>query len=286
MGDVVQKFNGAEVRYFGGKKRLCLAQNFLRRSHLAKSIISGAGLSRTDVVYEIGPGKGVITGELAKVSGRVIAIEKDTALAEYLLQRFQQVPNVVIKKGDFLHHKIEITDYKIISNLPFNITSRVLKRILFENTQPKEALLIVQKEVARKYAGVPHSTEVSILASPWFQIKITERFHRTDFEPVPSVDIVLLQIVKREKPLIAKQDAKAYKQFVALGFRSWKRNLRTAFKHVFTHEQWRKLAKHNQFPINAVPTQLTSQQWLVLFQYFLEGVDVSKKRLVLGNLRC
>ncbi len=263
------------------RKRIKLAQNFFKDRNLVASIVAGSTIMKDDVIYEIGPGEGVITRELAERAGKVIAIEKDVALANRLRERFKN-KNVEILEGDFLKYRILEKKYRIFSNIPFNITAEIVKSILFGENPPEEAYLVIQKEAACKFIGSPTETEVSVLAKPRFAFEILRKFRRTDFEPIPSVDVVLLHIAKREQPLVSPVNAHNYEKFVKFGFESWKKDLKTAYKNVFTYEQWKRLSKNLSFPIKATPTELKFEQWLGLFDYFLIGVDSSKKSDVLS----
>lgn len=265
------------------RKRMRLAQNFFRDRGLVASVVANSSLNKDDAVYEIGPGEGIITRELAECVGKVVAIEKDAVLAAQLRGRFRGKGNVQIHEGDFLGYRIGDRDYKIFSNIPFNITAEVVKVILFGENPPKEAYLVVQKEAAEKFSGAPHETEVSVLAKPWFVLRILREFHRTDFEPVPSVDVVLFHIAKREPPLVSSENAWEYRKFVQFGFGAWKKSLKTAYKRVFTYEQWKRLSKNLTFHLKATPTELTFSQWRGLFEYFLTGVTDEKKAVVLSK---
>ena len=265
------------------RKRIQLAQNFFRDQRLVASIVAAGSLSKDDTVYEIGPGEGIITRELAERAGKVIAIEKDAALAAYLRSKFRERGNVEINEGDFLGYKIKERKYKIFSNIPFNITAEVVKRILFGENSPDEAYLVLQKEAAGKFSGDPAETEVSVLAKPWFAFKVLREFQRTDFEPVPNVDVVFLYIARHEQPLVSPANAQSYRKFVQFGFEAWKKDLKTAYKHVFTYEQWKRLSKKLSFSLKATPAELRFEQWLGLFEYFLAGVIDSKKAAILSR---
>ncbi len=265
------------------RKRIRLAQNFFRDRELVASLIANSSLGKDEIVYEIGPGEGIITKELAERAGRVISIEKDAALAVQLRGKLRERTNVQIHEGDFLKYKIRDKNYKIFSNIPFNITAEVVKRILFGENPPGEAYLVVQKEAAGKFAGIPHETEISVLAKPWFTFEILREFQRTDFEPVPSVSVVFLHIVKREQSLVSPKNTWKYRKFVQFGFGAWKKDLRTAYKKVLTHEQWKRLSKNLSFSLKATPTELTFEQWMNLFEYFLMGVIDSKKMEILSK---
>jgi len=267
------------------RKRIRLAQNFFRDRGLVASIVAGSSLGRDDVVYEIGPGRGIITRELAERAGRVVAIEKDPELAGRLRARFRDAVNVRVHQGDFLGYRITESRYRVFANVPFNITAAVAKRILFGPNPPGEAHLVVQREAAARFLGVPAGTLVSVLAKPWFRLEVVRAFRRTDFEPVPGVDPVLLHIARRACPLVDREDAGTYRRFVRSGFRAWKRDLATAYRRAFTHEQWRRLARSLAFPARATPSELSFEQWLGLFEFLRAGAGNSRARAGGGRRR-
>lgn len=259
------------------RKQIILAQNFLRSSKLVRSILGIISIRSCDVVYEIGPGRGIITAELARKACKVIGIEKDPVLARQLCTRFQAVENVEIIAGDFLQYRISDREYKIFANIPFNITADIVRKILYTTPVPREAYLILQKEAAQKFSGIPHETRFSILAKPLLDIQIIRELRRIDFEPVPRVDSVLLRIEKRPCSLIQKEDISLYRSFVSYGFGTWNHNLKQIFKPIFTYAQWKHLANDLCFPRDATPSQLTFEQWIGLFECFKQRVSRSKQ---------
>ena len=267
------------------QRQICLAQNFLRSPKLVRRLVGMSTIGPSDVVYEIGPGNGIITAALASVARQVIAIEKDPELVRRLRERFRSLDNVEIVEKDFLAYSFRIrsvngapsltfpqqtrtTQYKIFANIPYNITARVMRKIIDERSDLGDVYLILQKEAARKFSGSPRETLFSILAKPFFEFQILSRLRRTDFWPVPNVDSVLLSIKRRTRPLIALQDVAPYRDFVQYGFGRWKPNLRLAFKNVFTYKQWKRLARDLSIPLNATPTELSFEQWLGLYHGF------------------
>jgi 23S rRNA (adenine-N6)-dimethyltransferase len=155
----------------------------------------------------------------------VIAIEKDRKLYEKLKEKFSGNQKVEIKHGDFLNwHLPREEEYKIFSNIPFNLTADIVTKITATFNPPKDAYLIIQEEAAKKFAGLPYGKErqYSLLLKPWFEFKILYHFRNTDFYPIPQVRVVLLQIKKREEPLIEEEQAKLYRDFIVYGFNQWK----------------------------------------------------------------
>jgi 23S rRNA (adenine-N6)-dimethyltransferase len=258
-------------------KRLILAQNFLRSSRLVRSLLDMSSIESGDIVYEIGPGRGIITAELAQIARKVIAVEKDPGLVQHLCKRFQDACNIEIIENDFLRHRIPERKYKVFANIPYNLTADIVRKILYVPPVPSEAYLIMQKEAAEKFSGSPGETMFSILAKPLFDIQIIRALRRTDFEPVPSVDSVLLHIQKRPSSLIRPEDISLYQRFVRYGFGAWKNSLKLIFKPIFTYKQWKRVSKDLNFPLNAVPSKLTFEQWLGLFDCFKQRIPGSKQ---------
>jgi len=258
-------------------KRMLLAQNFLRSSQLVRSLLGTSSIDRHDIVYEIGPGGGIITAELAQIARKVLAIEKDPILAWQLHKRFQDVDNVQIIANDFLRYQIHDREYKIFASIPYNITARIVRKILSTTPMPSAAYLIMQKEAAEKFCGSPRETQFSVLAKALFDLKIIRELRRTDFEPVPNVDSVLLHIKRRPTPLVRKEDVFLYRRFISYGFSTWKNNLKLIFKPIFTYQQWKRLSKDLCFPLDAIPSKLTFEQWLGLFEGFKERVPNNKR---------
>lgn len=262
------------------KKQFTLAQNFLRDSRTVRSMMAESSIGRADTVYEIGPGRGIITAELARIAKKVIAVEMDPALVHYLRRRFREAGNIEIVEGDFLEYRIPDEEYKIFANIPFNRTADMMRKILFGSPTPIEAYLVMQKEAAEKYCGRPKETQFSTLAKPMFNIQIMRQLRRVDFAPVPSVDVVFLQVEKRPSPLIMAEDISLYRQFVRYGFRRWKKNLKLTFKPVFTYGQWKRMAKELGFAVDVRPSELPFEQWLGLFDCFKRYVPEEKRRSI------
>jgi 23S rRNA (adenine-N6)-dimethyltransferase len=258
------------------RNSIALAQNFLRSPNLVRQLMDESSIGPSDTVYEIGAGRGMITAELACIARQVVALEKDPALVRDLKERFLRVPNVQILEADFLQYRIPDREYKIFANIPYNRTADIVRKILSANSAPKEANLVMQREAAEKFSGSPKETRFSILAKPWFQMRIVRELRRTDFEPAPGVDSAFLQIRKRNPPLIRETDSVLYRNFVSYGFGVWKKSLKIIFRPIFTYAQWKRLSKDLGFHWNATPSELTFEQWLGLFDCLIRRVPRNK----------
>jgi 23S rRNA (adenine-N6)-dimethyltransferase len=254
------------------------AQNFLRDPFLAASLVQQSSLAGNSLILEIGPGEGVFTVPLSKIARRVIAVEIDRRLVRILTRRFPpHHGNVTIIGMDFMRFRLPSEPCKVFSSVPFNQTAAILQRLL-SAPQITEAWLILQRQAAWKYAGIPHETEASVLTQMHWQSCIVHEFQSKDFEPAPAVPTVLLKLQKREKPPVPPDDETRFRQFVRHGFRTTKPNLRLAYKKIFTYPQWLRLSRELEFVRDATPSQLSFAQWLKLHAYFKQGVAPNKQR--------
>lgn len=250
------------------RKSIRFNQNFFKDADLVAAVMQQANFIPQDTVYEIGPGQGIITWQLAKKVKKVIAIEIDKTLFLILKQRFINQPNIELIHADFLSYQLPDQEYKVFSNIPFNLTTAVVRKLLTAVHPPTNTYLVVQQEAAQKFAGEPKETQFSILAKPWFELEIVRSFRKTDYKPMPSVETVLLKIIKRPEELVDQAAKDDYIWFVKYGFNRWRQNLGKNFKEVFTYKQWQRLARDLKFNPKAKPTDLTFSQWLGIFNFY------------------
>lgn len=200
--------------------RTPLGQNFLHDLSIVKKIIQSAHLAAKEVVLEIGPGKGIMTQELAPFCQKVIAIEIDRDLVELLKKKFKNTSNVEIIQGDIL--KINIPElvkhcpaYKVIANLPYYITSAIIRLFLENSAPPAEMILMVQKEVARRIVAKPGNMSLlSVSVQYYAEPEILFEVSRQAFSPVPEVDSAVIKISHIQK---LSKNKTEIKQFFAVG---------------------------------------------------------------------
>jgi len=231
------------------RRMLKWSQNFLKDSNLVRKLVDKSSIEFEDILYEIGPGKGIITEALVEQGAQVIGIEKDKKLYENLCRKFAKNSKIEIKFGDFLKYSLSQGKYKVFSNIPFGFTADIIAKLTSANNPPQDAYLIVQKEAAKKFAGFPYSKKTqmyALLLKPWFELSVSYHFKRTDFYPVPHVDAVLLQIKKRESPLVKREQSQLYRDFVVYGFNQWKPSVKESLNKIFTHNQFNKLVRFPQ----------------------------------------
>jgi 23S rRNA (adenine-N6)-dimethyltransferase len=258
------------------------SQNFLRDPQLVEHLLALSSINQDDVVYEIGPGAGLITDSLARGCHQVIAIEKDRALAERLRRRFASHPHVAIHTGDFLEFPLPRRPYKVFANIPFALTHEIVTRLTGAACPPQDACLIVQREAAEKFCGVPREYLYAVLLKPWFTVDILHQFRRSDFAPTPSVEVVMLRLQKRGPPLIAAHECQLYRDFVVYGFVTRQPTLNRILRDVLSHRQRQQVSRMFALDLDSTPSAIAFPQWLQLFHYFTQ-VGSAEARQVIGG---
>ena len=188
----------SQSRRNGAGAPLWISQNFLTGRAVIRRMLDRTTLSKSDHVVEIGPGKEHITAALAERCGRVSAVELDGGLYDRLLARFPAGGSVRLYHRDFLTWPLPKNDYKVLANMPFSITSAILRRLTQSGRPPREAWLVMEKGAAKRCLGRPETTLKSLLLAPWFGGDIVYPFRREDFHPAPGVDTVLFHLRRKE----------------------------------------------------------------------------------------
>lgn len=209
------------------KPKKWLGQNFLRDERILRRILDAAGLKKTDVVLEIGPGTGILTKALAARVKKVIAVEKDPHMVEILKEELKNFNNVEIVLGDILDTKYQIlnTKYKVVANLPYYITSPVIRKFLETGRKPTLMVLMVQKEVAQRICAKPPNMSLLAVSVQFYgKPEIISYVSKNSFWPVPKVDSAILRL----KPTIVgfQQDMQTnFFRVVRAGFRQPRKQL-------------------------------------------------------------
>ncbi len=250
-------------------RRADLSQHFLRSRALAFSLIAQAPVTRRDLVVEIGPGRGILTGELAGHCREVVAVELDGALCQALRRRFRGNTRITIVQADFLRFRLPDAPYTVLGNIPFNRTAAIMRRVVQAPLPPDDAYLVIQREAAERFAGGPYCRETmsSLLLKPWWQVEIARRLRRTDFDPPPKVDAVALWLARRTRPLVDRSQATDYQRFIRTCFGRNGHTVRRCLRPEFTRTQVHRLGRDLRFDPSGPPSRLTFDQWLALFRF-------------------
>lgn len=250
-------------------------QNLYINKENLKRVIDAINLNSFDTVIDIGAGKGFITQELVKHCDNVIAYELDSKYFGILEELFKDNPNVVLKNENFLTSTLPNEEYKVFANIPFSLTSDIINKITETDSKLTEAYLFVQKESSERYVGILKNTQIATILSSIYDLCITEDFEKRDFNPIPSVDVVLLKIMKKDNPEI---EFKLYRDFITYIFNQMNGNVLDTLKKLFTSNQLKHIRVQLERNSYYVPSDIPSEYYLDIFQYFkTNGVDYRKR---------
>ena len=248
------------------KSRRELCQNFLKDKRLAKRIVAESGVGKAELVVELGAGGGMLTRQLARASRQVVAVEYDPYWAMHLGERFSDDDNVRVVQGDALTVRLPKEPFVVVANIPFNLTTPILHRLLDDPTSPlQSAHLLVQKQVALKHARSIPTTLKTMNWSPWYAFSAGLELPADAFHPKPKVDACLMVAAKRDPPLVAAEHRHLFRTFVRWTFDGHGNSVSEALRPIFTRTQLRRLASDNGFSLHWPPSMLAVYQWARLF---------------------
>lgn len=273
------------LRRFGLKARKGLGQHFLIDAEVMEAVIAAAELDSTDTVIEVGPGLGIMTDELAKQAGWVIAIELDNKLAA-ILRKTLAHDNIVILNEDVLGTDPKtllqgrapdvpqaLSPYKVVANLPYYITSHVLRHFLETSVKPEVMVVMVQKEVAEAIVAGPGKRSVlSISVQFYGRPSIVTYVPAASFYPKPGVDSAVVRIDVYPHPPV-DVDEEGFFKLVRAGFTASRKQVANSLAQGLKlpkTEVLTLLEKVNIDPRRRAET-FTLEEWATLWQV-LNGV--------------
>ncbi|MGB4762769.1 MAG: rRNA adenine dimethyltransferase family protein [Candidatus Saccharimonas sp.] len=191
-------------------------QHFLRDSAFIAELVGHSNVRKNDLVLDIGAGSGAITDVLSRRAKKVVAYEAEPEAATKLRYNLSRRDNVEIIEKDFLSSELPSEPYKVFSNIPFHLSSKIVRKLVTNENSPKAIYLIVQKQFAQKMLpdGNHFHGALGMAIAPWWVPRIRRPLRKTDFTPPPAVDTVLLELKPRETPLLPREQMTHYMQFV------------------------------------------------------------------------
>jgi 16S rRNA (adenine1518-N6/adenine1519-N6)-dimethyltransferase len=211
-----------------------LGQHFLVDQTVLGRIVAAAGLVRDDVVLEVGAGLGALTGHLARSGARVIAVELDDRLMPALRSAVSGAPNVTLVQGDILDLSpgdlvgVSGDGYKVVANLPYYISSAVLRHLLEATPAPHRMIVTVQREVAERIVAHPGNMSLLAVSVQFYgRPRLLFRIKPGSFYPAPQVESAVLRIDRHATPAEA-DDRQALFRVARAGFGQRRKQLRNA----------------------------------------------------------
>lgn len=215
-----------------------LGQNFLVDKNILQKIVNAGQITSTDVVLEIGTGLGALTLFLADVAGRVITVEIDKKLIPILHKVLNSRPNITLLTGDimafdwdrelygFLNSPLD--RFVICANLPYYITSPIIFRIIENRHRVKQAVLMVQREVADRLLASPGTKDyglLTVMVSRMAEVGLVTRVSRHCFYPAPDVDSTVIKLIPRTEPQVTVEKEEVFAALVRAAFQARRKTM-------------------------------------------------------------
>lgn len=188
------------VQKYGIKPSKKLGQNFLINQGILEKIVQAADLSAKDKILEIGPGLGTLTAALAQKAQKVLAVEKDLKMIEVLKEILKEYNNIELFQGDAL--KINLPQwehYKLVANIPYYLTSPLIRRFLEADFPPQVMVLLIQKEVAQRICARHKMSLLAVAVQFYATPQIITYVSKNSFWPAPKVDSAIIKITPLKK---------------------------------------------------------------------------------------
>jgi 16S rRNA (adenine1518-N6/adenine1519-N6)-dimethyltransferase len=248
-----------------------LGQNFLQDPFALAAIASAAEIKATDTVLEIGPGLGSLTRYLAASAKQVIAVELDRDMLIPLKAVLTPYPNVRVIHGDILKLRpqelVTEKDYIVAANIPYYITSAVIRHLLESEVKPRRIVLTVQREVAERICAKPGDMSLLALSVQVYgNPRIAARITAEAFFPAPKVDSAVLSVDIYPSPLIRAELLGTFFKLIKAGFSQKRKTLRNSLSsglHISTTVSEEMLKQANIDPMRRAET-LSIEEWQTL----------------------
>jgi len=255
------------------KPKKKLGQNFLVDKNVLKKIIDTCEISPSDTVLEIGSGRGDLTEGLALKAGKLIALELDSQLCDFLNDKFKDSPNIKIINRDIL--KFDIDKYflkakdkiKVVGNIPYYITSPIIEHLFKYKNKIDSIFLTVQKEFGERIVADPGSKDYgafSCFVQFYSRPEIIFSIKRGSFYPVPKVDSCFLKIAIRGEAPYKIKDVDLFFKIIRLAFNQRRKTLRNSLKNVLTREELDSFFVFYNIPAGTRPESLGLQHFAYL----------------------
>jgi len=222
------------LRRFGLRPKKSLGQNFLVDDRALSRIAMAADLTPEDRVLEIGPGVGTLTHLLLELAAEVVAVELDENLVRVMRELFGEHPRLRLIAGDILRlHPSDLFDipYKVVANVPYYITSAILRHLLEAPVRPSLMILTIQREVAQRIVSKNRMSLLAVSIQFYGRPSIVARIPAGAFFPPPKVDSAVIRIDVYPQPAVEVSSSDLFFRVVRAGFSAPRKQLRNSLTH-------------------------------------------------------
>lgn len=262
------------------------SQNFINNTKILDACFKYVSIPNNEPVIEIGGGKGIITDELIQRFNRVIVIEYDRNFFHILQKKYASCSNVIIKNEDFLIYSLPTECFSIVANIPFNITSDIIRKITGPDSQMQHAYLIMQKAAAQKFVAEKLGAETSLLSN-LIQVRYNIHFlvsiHRKNFSPQPKYDACLIHFQQKQRDVfLNKNQEEMFNDFLCYVFNRTKPLVADAMTDILPRKIVNQILQKSKIKADQRIKTLQFEDWLTIFKNIDFISNVKESRTIKG----
>ncbi|MBR7795938.1 23S ribosomal RNA methyltransferase Erm [Agaribacter marinus] len=250
-------------------------KHFIHNKRLINDIVNIARISKSDLVLDLGAGKGAITSILSSRARKVLAIEYDSNFIKKLKQL--EMKNTIIIKQDILRISLPQEPFVVVSNIPYAITTPIMKMFLNKPSSGfQSGVIVMENGVAKRFTSNFVKESYVIAWKMWFDIQYVKGISRRNFSPPPKVDSAVIKINRKAKPIVPISDYLIFWGLADYALKHPQYTIEIALKGIFTPPQMKHLKRNLQINNETPVASLTELQWGSLFETMIKYVPKSR----------
>lgn len=261
-----KKLSRGEPQNFSG-------QHLMHNKKLINEIVDQAEVSTHDLVLDLGAGKGALTSVLSQKAGKVLAVEYDGKFVEILKERFGHHPNTTIIHKDILKIHLPKNPFMVVSNIPYSITTPIMKMLLNKPSSGfQKGVIVMEKGSAKRFTSNYVKDAYVISWRMWFDIRYVKDISRKNFSPPPRVDSAMIIINRKTKPIVPYNEYLIFRGLVDYVLKNPQFSIDLALRGIFTPPQIKHLKRGLRIKNEVLVATLSEQQWGFIFETMVKHV--------------
>jgi 23S rRNA (adenine-N6)-dimethyltransferase len=261
------------------------SQNFINNEKILEECFKHVSIPDNQSVIEIGGGKGIITDKLVERFEKVIVVEFDNNLFQRLHKKYSSHPKVHIQHEDFLNYSLPDENFSIVANIPFNITSDIIRKITGPDSNMQHAYIIMQEAAALKFASEKKESETSLLSnliqvrySIWLLLSI----HRKNFSPQPKHNASFIHFERKRNDVFANKDQEdMFNDFLCFVFNRSKPFIADALADALSKKETKQILQKSKVQTNRRIKSLPFEEWIAIFK----NIDFAQNTKAAGAIK-
>lgn len=250
-------------------------QHLMHNKRLINEIVNKSQVSKQDLVLELGAGEGALTTILSEKARKVLAVEYD----EKFVDKLEQIPanNIKIIHNDILRISLPKEPFIVVSNIPYAITTNIMKMLLNNpNNKLERAFIVMEKGASKRFTASIVRDSYVMAWRMWFDLKVERSISREYFSPPPKVDSALLSIRRKKSPLVPYRNKNALHLLLSFGLKYPNAPIEQILKSIFTAPQAKKARQAIKCEPEKTVKSLSAQQWAILTETLVRYVPRNK----------